>query len=121
MPKPRVVIPTNPKDLLELGKKVYNRHASANGQSVLGALKWEEIANKIDQGLELHHQAEELRRQMEKTYQQRDAIVEEVENLVKRSRDVLSGVYRDDMKVLGDYGFDVINSPRSKAKTEEEK
>ena len=61
-----------------------------------------------------HALAEDLRRQMEKAYEERDAVVAQVQPLVTRSRDILTGVYgTTNMRKLGDHGFTVDDSPRA--------
>ena len=103
----KIVIPSNPKELLELAKKIYQKHESDGDSSLLKPLNWDEIGAKINEGLQLHEKAEELQREMEKAYENRDIIIEEVEDKIKRSRDLLKGIHRDDLKKLGDYGFEV--------------
>jgi hypothetical protein len=64
----------------------------------------------------LHKKAEELKRQAEEAYRQRDLLLGEITESVKASRDLLQGVYRDTPKTLGEYGFEVDDSARAARK-----
>ena len=103
----KIIVPRNPKELLGLAQKIVTKHQSEGDSSVLNALNWNDLIPKINEGLELHEKAEEHQREMEIAYESRDMIVNELSDIVKRSRDLLKGIYRNDLKKLGDYGFEV--------------
>jgi hypothetical protein len=112
----RVIIPRNPEELLDLAAKVYQKHTSLATASPLNAMvshKWADNGPNVAPCLQLHKQAEELSRQAEEAYRQRDLLLGEILESVKASRDVLLGVYRQTPKVLGEFGFEVDDSPRA--------
>ena len=54
---------------------------------------------------------------MRELTQRRKILIERPNGLgdfARQSRDVLSGVYRNEMKKLGDFGFDVNETPKVK-------
>jgi len=69
------------------------------------------------QALATHKRAGELKRLMEQAYKQRDALLEPVDAIIRQSRDVLKGIYRNEPRKIGEFGFNVVAAPRSK-KTE---
>ena len=118
-PKARVNIPTNPVQKLELAARVNTKHAADGAKSPLNALqnhKWEDNAPKITEAQTLHQQAEELQRQANLAYRKRDLLLEEIDQSIKSSRDLLQGVFHDNPKELMQWGFDVSDSPKTTAK-----
>ena len=117
--KPRVNIPNNPAQELDLAAKIYDKHLSSGTGSPLNALQthnWTDNGPLVADALSLHNQAEELKRQAEEAYRQRDLLVAEIDQSVKSSRDLLLGIYRDNPKQLGQWGFEVDDSPRATKK-----
>ena len=115
----RVVIPNNAEELLDLATNVYNKHNELGAAPTLNAmvsLKWTVIGPQVASCLTLHKQAEELKRQAEETYRQRDLLLAGITESVKASRDVLLGVYRETPKTLGEYGFQVDDTARASKK-----
>ena len=115
----RVVIPNNAEELLDLATNVYNKHNELGATSPLNAMvshKWTDNGPKVATCLTLHKQAEELKRQAEETYRQRDLLLAGITESVKASRDVLLGVYRETPKTLGEYGFQVDDTARASKK-----
>ena len=112
----RVIIPNNPEDLIALAKEVRKKHTALGKNSPLGALPWGKVGPGIDKALELHKQAEKLKREMEKAYDNRDKKIPAIKDIVRRSRDMLKGVYGSNVKSLGDFGFTVDTSKRKKKK-----
>jgi hypothetical protein len=110
MAKSRVEIPRNAEELLGLADKVNKKHIADAANSPLRPLAWPAIGPTIAQALVFHEQAEALRRQMEAAYQQRDKLMKPIEDIVKSSRDILTGAYQKEMKKLGDWGFSVADS-----------
>src|SRR5665647_3603077 len=109
----RVNIPKNTEELLDLAAQVYKRHTSLAATSPLNAMeshKWADNGPNVEPCLVLHKKAEELKRQAEEAYRQRDLLLGEITESVKASRDLLLGVYRDTPKKLGEYGFEVDDS-----------
>ena len=113
----RVTIPGNPEDLLALAKSVLKKHNALGKDSPLKMLPWGKVGPNIDKALELHKQAEKLSRDMEKAYESRDKKLPAIKDILRRSRDILKGVYGSNVKNLGDFGFTVDTTPRRKKKS----
>jgi hypothetical protein len=113
--KKRVKIPTKrPVQLLDLAKKVQQRHLADGDASVLKVLDWQTMSPAIDAALQAHEKAERLRREMLEAYQQRDLRIASVNDLVRDSRDILTGAFKKEMKVLGQWGYEVAEVRSSK-------
>jgi hypothetical protein len=118
-PKVRVDIPSNPSSKLELAGRVNTKHTTDGPASLLNALqnhKWEETGPKVPEAMNLHQQAEELQRQANLAYRKRDLLLDEIDESIKSSRDLLLGIYRDNPKELSQWGFDVSDSVKAAAK-----
>jgi hypothetical protein len=114
--KKRVKIPRNkPSELLELAKKVQQKHLADGDSSVLKVLNWKDLGSVVDESFAAHEKAERLKREMLEAYQQRDLRLESVLGLLRDSRDVLTGAYSKEMKVLGQWGYDVAEIRRAKS------
>lgn len=114
----RIVIPTSASGLLKLAEEVYEKHQADADQSPLKAMQnnsWETNGPKIASALEIQAQAEKLKRQAEDLYKQRDLLIDQIDDSVKGSRDILMGIYRENPKELGNWGFEV-NASVSKSK-----
>lgn len=112
----RVTIPGNPEDLLALAKSVLKKHNALGKDSPLKMIKLGKIGPVVDKALENHKQAERLRREMERAYESRDKKIVAIKDILRRSRDLLKGLYRGQMRKLGDFGFTVDSTPRKKKK-----
>lgn len=75
------------------------------------------MAPQLTECLQHHLRAEELKRQMELAYRERDRLVKPINETVKASRDLLLGVYRANPKRLGDWGFKVSDRPAVRTAT----
>lgn len=115
----RVVIPSNPGELLDLAKKVSDKHIADAANSPLNALvdnKWSVTQPFIAPALAKHKEAEDLKKKMEEAYKERDKHIGEIEDSLKASRDVLMGINKKNPKVLGQWGF-VVNETVKAVKT----
>lgn len=116
MAQQRVTIPRNPKERLELAGRVFAKHQADGAGSPLSALQennWTTHGPNVAEALTLHNQAEDLSRQIEELYRQRDVLLEPITEAVKSSRDLLLGIHRTNPKRLGDWGFEVADpAPR---------
>ena len=109
--KKRVKIPMqNAKALLTLAKRVREKHLADGEASLLKPLNWQVVSPLIDQALAADEEAERLKREKLMKYQQRDVRLQPLLTLLRGSRDILSGVYNDEMKRLGEWGFDVMET-----------
>ena len=119
MEKVRVSIPKKKRELIILAQKVLSKHQLDAEQSKLGVLDWSTFDEKIQQALSMQNAAEDLARKSKLTTEQCDLLLEEIHSHLRSSRDVLSGVFKSEMKKLGDWGYNVIESTRvSKTKKE---
>ena len=108
--KKRVRIPMrNPKALLDLANKVREKHMADGEESPLKVLNWNEVNAAITQALEVEEKALPFKRETLNLYQQRAQALESVVNIMRNSRDILTGVHRSKMKMLGLWGFDVLD------------
>lgn len=108
--KKRVKIPANrPTALLELAKRVRAKHHADGEASLLKILDWEEVTITIDEALINHEKAERMKREMREAYQLRDLRLRHIADTMRNSRDILSGVYKKEMKVLGQWGYEVLD------------
>lgn len=102
-----IIIPRNPQKVLELAQKIVDKHNVDGETSPLSLVITEETQQIITEGKQLDTQTDELEKQKEIATKARDAKVKEAVKMVKRSRDLLKGVYSDNLRILGDYGFTV--------------
>jgi hypothetical protein len=118
----RVNIPRNTEQLLALAQRIYSKHTELGTKSPLNTMvsnSWTQNGDSIAECLAFHQQAEEAKRTMEELYRKRDALLAGVKESVKASRDILVGVYRDAPKTLGEFGFDVDDTPKAAKKKED--
>ena len=114
MRKPRVGIPINVQESLELADIIKKKHLADGEQSPLNSLldhSWAVTGPQLETCLQHHLRAEELKRQMELAYRERDALLKPISETVRASRDLLMGVYRSSPKKLGEWGFKVSDRP----------
>lgn len=118
--KMRVQIPTTAKDLLSLAKKIYDKHKTEGATSPLKLLvdyNWDAEGAKMTQAQAKHDEAERYKKQMETAYRERDLLMADTVSIIRASRDLLTGMNRENMKRLGDWGFTVEASTANKSKT----
>src|SRR5262245_47327745 len=109
--KKRVKIPMyNPSMLLELAEKIREKHVADGEASPLKVLNWEVVGAEIERALTSQQTALRLKREKLSAYQQRAHKMESVLRIVRRSRDILTGVHAEEMKALGAWGFDVLDT-----------
>jgi hypothetical protein len=109
--KKRVKIPMrNAKSLLNLAKQVRDKHMTDGDASPLKVLNWAIVGPIIDQALATDEKADQLKREKLKMFQQRQLQLQQLTDIVRDSRDILTGVYSKQMKVLGEWGFDVLDN-----------
>ena len=117
--KARVDVPKNVVDELGLAARIYAKHVADGEKSVLKTLQshnWDTNGPEVANAQALHQQAEDLQRQANLAYRQRDLLLAEIDNSVKATRDLLLGVYRDNPKELSQWGFDVSDTPKAAVK-----
>lgn len=117
--KPRVNIPKNPTQKLDLASRIFAKHTSMAVASPLNALQshtWTVNGPEVANAQTFNQQAEEYSRQAEEAYRKRDLLLSELDESIKSTRDLLLGIYRDNPKELGQWGFEVDDSVRAAAK-----
>jgi hypothetical protein len=115
MPKKnvRVTIPTDPSEDIALLVKVKAKHDALGDASPLKGLKWEKIGPAYASAKLHDDAAEDAKKVMEREFRARDVDMPTVMQALRDSRDVLLAVNSENPKVLGDYGFEVDDSPRA--------
>ena len=113
--KGRVVLGKNPKENLEVAKKIYEKHEALGADSPLLLLEdidWKAMKPKIDDGLQAHADAEFHKGEMEKFYATRDRLMPDVTDAVKQSINLLKATFGKNPKKLADWGINVDDSPK---------
>lgn len=116
----RIKIPREPESLLTLAADVYAKDQADGQSSPLNALvanKWSDIGSTIPQAQAAHREAERLRRLMEQEYAKRDLLLEPIQQTVRNSANLLKSIFANDPQKLGEWGFEVDSSPKSKPPT----
>lgn len=112
--KKRVKIPMNDAQaLIILARKVRDKHVADGEASPLKFLNWAEINAMIDEASAVEDQANDIKRVKRQVYQARSRKLTALRTQLRRSRDILTGMYRDEMKVMGSWGFDVLDNKTS--------
>src|SRR5688572_20823240 len=91
----RVTIPKNVEDHLLLASKVYEKHCKDGEASPLHVLtdpSWANTEEHITMCLVKHREAEELKRQMEQAYRERDLLFPQIDTLLRNSKNLLKSV-----------------------------
>jgi hypothetical protein len=112
----RVNIPTNPTEQITLLGKVSAKHAALGAGSPLGSLKWSAIDAALADAKTHDDAADDLAKQAEREYRDRDVAMPKVTQSLRDVRDLLLVANRDNPKALGDFGYAVDDSPQAKAK-----
>lgn len=113
----RIVIPTNPIDLLNLAQKIYDKHLADGAASPLNAMQdysWAVDGPKIAPCKQNNDDAEAAARTAEQLYRQRDIDLPAIRLIVKNSAAVLKSINAKNPKVLGEYGLVVDDTPKVK-------
>jgi len=104
----RVDLPSNADDKIRLAKAIVGKHAELGAASPLGQLKWDKITPALATAETENVNSRRSQAQGEASTQTRDAALEIVTTfLLRGGRDLLSGVYPDEMRKLGEFGFTV--------------
>jgi hypothetical protein len=111
MKKLRVPIPaTCSKEVLDLATKIMNKHFSDAEASKLSGLDWQQMRPIIEQAAQFQNEADHHRTLAMQRIQDRNLLMEEVLEIVRNSRDILTGSFKKDMKKLGNWGFTVVEN-----------
>lgn len=116
----RIDIPSNPDDLIALGKALKARHVALGADSPIKGLKDIALfADKLTAADTKNESSKQLYRDAERATQDRDLPLGHVGQLreqtvrywVTAARDVLLGLNKGNEQALGDWGFTVDTSP----------
>jgi hypothetical protein len=119
----RIVLSKNPKENLDVARAIFSKHISVGAASPLLQLQGVEIgliSSTIEPAIALHETAENLKRQMEDAYRQRDVYLTEIKKLTNKSIKILKAVYSDNPKKLGEWGINVDDSVQNRKKKTKE-
>jgi hypothetical protein len=114
MAKPRIPIPTNPGEIIDLASSIEEQHTALGKASPLAMLEWDIVSPQIKDASAVQKQIDKISKELEKLTQRRNNLLDPIGEFVRSSRDILSGVYRSEMKKLGDFGYVVDDSPKAK-------
>lgn len=104
----RIDLPANPEDKIKLAKAIAGKHAELGAASPLSQLKWDKITPALATAETEHVSSKRFQSQAEAATQARDGALDIVTTfLLRGGRDVLTGVYPDEMRKLGEFGFTV--------------
>ena len=118
--KKRVKIPTsNAQALLDLARKMREKHLTDGETSPLKIMDWNEVGPIIDAAIEADERALRLKREKLLMYQHRRRLLQDLTAFVRNSRDILTGVHSVEMKNLGLWGFDVLDNKTSDVKQDD--
>lgn len=112
-PKGRIRIYTNVRHSLELAKKIFEKHQSDGTASPLYGIdgfSWDATGPKIRFCLEKHKEAVNLTRSAEEMYRQRDAVLAEITDIIKASKQLLKNKYSANLEKINEWGFVVYDN-----------
>ncbi len=115
--KGRVAVPKNVPGALALAAKVYKKHIDDGTSSPLNELedyKWTNIGPNVILAQAKHDEAERLKEQMEQAYRDRDAYLPDIVGITNASKAMLKSKFAKNPKRLGDWGYEVDDTPRAK-------
>jgi hypothetical protein len=113
----RISITTNVPDGVSLAEKVYTKHQADGAASPLNNLDdvdWAVTGPKLKTCRQQHDLAEQLKKDSEKAYAIRDAIYAEVTEILRVSKNTLKGRFTKNPKKIGDWGFQIDDTPPPK-------
>lgn len=107
----RVEIPRDPSEAIALLGTVKAKSDALGAASPLAGLEWDKIAPAHARAAEHDGKADQFRKDSERETGERNKDMPAVNDALRSARDVLLGVYRSNPKKLGDFGFEVADSP----------
>lgn len=116
--KGRVALSRNARVMLLLAQKMYDKHQDLGSTSPLNTIDEpdiNEVFGSVAEVLAIHDQAEQLARESEKLYRDRDARMQPINRLLKQSIQLLKAVYANNPKRLSDWGINIDDSQPAKS------
>ena len=117
--KGRISIPQNINKKFDIADKVVAKHNADGNSSPLNQLTtcdWSKIIPAVEAAKNWHKQAEDFKKKMENAYRERDLLMPIINDMLKHSRNYLKGLFPDNPKRLGGWGFEVDDTPPSARK-----
>jgi len=112
----RVVLPVNTYAFLALVQRILKKHNEEGQDSPLAMLMKASVEEKRARCLEVQQRAEALRREVEQLMGEKNRLQKELLGTVRSARDILLGIYAQSPKDLGEWGFEVNDTPQKSAK-----
>lgn len=122
--KGRIIISSNIEENLQLAQKVFDKHKLDAAASLLKSLQdidWDKLGPEITVCLAKHLEAEEFKRKMEDAYRERDLMLPNIVDALRASKSLLKAAFSKNPKKLGEWGFTVDDTPKTKKPKTEEK
>ena len=114
-------MPVNPSVLILLLVAIKTQHEKQGKNSPLGALDWEKYGSLIDEASQTDAKLTQCEKDVEKLSGRRKALLDDsLTDFARSCRDMLTGVFRGDLKQMVDFGFEVDDTPRAKKKSPDE-
>ena len=116
--KIKVEVPRNATELLALGTAIFEKHTADGASSILNVLQdypWSVAGALLPDTIVLNNEGSRLLKDSEKSYELRDISLQKFEGAVRATRTFLLGMYKNTPKTLGDWGFVVNDSPKTKS------
>jgi hypothetical protein len=113
--KGRIVISRNIPENLALAQKIYDKHVADGNDSALNNLEdtdWSTAGPGIAICLQLCQKADDLKRQLDELYRERDNAYKPIADAIQTSKLYLKGRFAKNPKKLGEWGFNVDDTPR---------
>lgn len=116
----RIDLSFRPKDNLELLQRILDKHTELGDSSPLKQIIGIDLnaaKEKITSTLAAHEAAEYHKRQMELQYAQRDVLLPELKNTLRKTIALLKATYAGNPKTMGEWGVEVndtVRKPRTK-------
>lgn len=117
----RVIIPRNADKAFALANRVLRKHSEDGDDSPLKVLKdhnWTDSAPLLQRAEELQAKVKQMERDLERKYKERDLAMAPVTATLRASRDILLSVHASNPRRLGEWGFEVNDTPQKKKKDE---
>ena len=112
----RIPIPTQPSELTSLCDAIAKEHKKQGKESPLAILDWQRINPTVAEAADVDAKITELNLELGKLNERRRRLIDAPAGLAdfaRQSRDILAGVYRNEMTKLVDFGF-VVSATRSR-------
>ncbi|RYZ20475.1 MAG: hypothetical protein EOO16_16555 [Chitinophagaceae bacterium] len=115
---PRIPIPRDPEGLLALAVAVKAKHDALGAASPLQAMEdynWSQVGALLTTTDDLQDRISDMEKKLEELYAERNRHLPVIKGALTSSRNVLKGIYAQNMKKLGEWGYTVDHTPRKKA------